>query len=932
MPFVSDHLIAEVQNLELQGFSPQRVTALGTPGDGAATQAPSNKGILRYLLNDDAGQPRDFVYYYSRDVDGTTPIWKRASAPWKDANGDFADFPVTQDHFVMGSVNGKMGHRAKTAIPLSGFGVPEAGIAMGGQRITGLPLTPGADLSEAASVNYVQTMALGLQQKTPVKLGSTQALPGTWTYNAGAGTLTRTTNGALASTDVDTGATGGSAYVLATNDRILLKDEATQHLNGIWVVTNLGSGGSATVLTRATDSDTDAELRAAMVFIEAGSLAGQSWNMNAAVGSYGINPGSGAITWVLVSDATQYTGGPGITVAGTTISFHDGTWAAGTLFVGAAGNTLTELLLSDTVAGTTSGRILQQDGSAVKWSKFTFPHGASGDVNRLLYFSSTTAVSTVTNANNGVLITNGSGVPSVSGAPGTSRLLGTGSGSSSVVWLSSLPFTVALGQGGTNADLSAAGGTGSVAYKSGSAIALGSTPGASGDFAYWDGSKVAYYDLFDVANTWTGQNTWQANMFHQPASPGTNGTFSDSPRVSLAGAGRNGSAVVTWNRWDFYVDVTDSAGAGSLRLLNDVAQSPNPTAIRAEWYTSGAYGIGGDDLIFRNQSGTDGTLRWQPSAATVATIPNTAGVNFTLAGLEIAQTWSGQQDHLGSGTALAWAARVTGDHASAQRWYVQHDGKHAWGAGGGSASPADVTLHRSGASTLTLTGNLVVTGNFNGGTWAGGVIGTTYGGTGANLSASAYGVVYRTNGSPAVFAVTAAGTANYPLISNGASSAPGWASYALPGALPAGTAGGVAGAQRIPKSTNQTTLGWLDPVADRVLLCSSTGVVDWTGVWNPSRTTGDGTSGGVARKFSSRKAGDGTTEITVTHNLGTYDVIVGVRRSDAANDVDTKRSTTTGIPYRQVFTGVEVISKDAVKLVFANTQTASDYYVITVVA
>ena len=44
------------------------------------------------------------------------------------------------------------------------------------------------------------------------------------------------------------------------NDRILVKDQTTRTQNGIYVVTNVGDGSTAWVLTRATPEDQPSEL------------------------------------------------------------------------------------------------------------------------------------------------------------------------------------------------------------------------------------------------------------------------------------------------------------------------------------------------------------------------------------------------------------------------------------------------------------------------------------------------------------------------------------------------------------------------------------------------------------------------------------------------------------------------------------------------
>ena len=88
-----------------------------------------------------------------------------------------------------------------------------------------------------------------------VRMATTAALTGTWVYNNGASgvgaTLTRAAAGALAAID---------GVTPVANDLLLVKDQSTQANNGVYVITTLGDGGTATVLTRTTNSDATAEL------------------------------------------------------------------------------------------------------------------------------------------------------------------------------------------------------------------------------------------------------------------------------------------------------------------------------------------------------------------------------------------------------------------------------------------------------------------------------------------------------------------------------------------------------------------------------------------------------------------------------------------------------------------------------------------------
>lgn len=142
-------------------------------------------------------------------------------------------------------------------------GVGGVAINAGGQLISNV-ITPVA-ASDAATKGYVDAVAIGLDVKQSVRLGTDAALAAYTPAGSGVGkTLTANANGALT---VD-----GVAAVV--NNRILVMSEAgvgkVDH--GIYTVTVVGSGGAPWVLTRATDFDTDVEVTAgAFTFVTEGT-------------------------------------------------------------------------------------------------------------------------------------------------------------------------------------------------------------------------------------------------------------------------------------------------------------------------------------------------------------------------------------------------------------------------------------------------------------------------------------------------------------------------------------------------------------------------------------------------------------------------------------------------------------------------------------
>lgn len=100
-----------------------------------------------------------------------------------------------------------------------------------------------------ANKEYVDAAAEGLNFHESVDHASTTALP-SCTYNNGSGgvgaTLTATANGALSL----------DGFAVSTSDRVLIKNQANQAHNGVYVVTQTGSASTPFILTRASDFNT----------------------------------------------------------------------------------------------------------------------------------------------------------------------------------------------------------------------------------------------------------------------------------------------------------------------------------------------------------------------------------------------------------------------------------------------------------------------------------------------------------------------------------------------------------------------------------------------------------------------------------------------------------------------------------------------------
>jgi hypothetical protein len=155
---------------------------------------------------------------------------------------------------------------AHAGIPQNAFAAPTADVPWGGFKITNLG-TPVAS-TDASNKAYVDNLVAGLSWKEAVRVATT-------------------TTGTIATAFANGQTVDG--VVLATNDRILLKNQGTGSENGIYTVN--GSGAP----TRATDADAVGELEGATVFVMEGTAnADTSW-VNTTNGV--ITPGTTATVW-----------------------------------------------------------------------------------------------------------------------------------------------------------------------------------------------------------------------------------------------------------------------------------------------------------------------------------------------------------------------------------------------------------------------------------------------------------------------------------------------------------------------------------------------------------------------------------------------------------------------------------------------------------
>ena len=168
----------------------------------------------------------------------------------------------------------------------------------------------GFQTQSLANKAYVDQVAQGLDTKPSCRLATTADLSATYnngTLGVGA-TLTASSNGALSIDSVTP----------SVADRILVKDQTDASENGIYVVTTIGDGSTAFVLTRATPEDQPSELTGgSFVFVEEGTIGSNNGYTFTHTGAPTF--GTTDLDVAQFSGAGQITAGAALSKAGNTI-------------------------------------------------------------------------------------------------------------------------------------------------------------------------------------------------------------------------------------------------------------------------------------------------------------------------------------------------------------------------------------------------------------------------------------------------------------------------------------------------------------------------------------------------------------------------------------------------------------------------------------
>jgi hypothetical protein len=215
---------------------------------------------------------------------------------------------------------------AVTTLDIGTLGTSTANITTANITAGTVSTTP-ASANDLVNKTYVDALiASGIHFHQPVRVESPINLNATYNNGTAGVGATLTNAGAQAALVID-------GVTVSVADRVLVYQQTTQTQNGIYVVTNVGSGSTNWILTRSSDADTYVINNAAglsegsTVFVQQGATgAGETYTCNT---TGVITFGTTNITFAQISSAQIYSAGTGLTLSGTQFSITN-TGTAGT--------------------------------------------------------------------------------------------------------------------------------------------------------------------------------------------------------------------------------------------------------------------------------------------------------------------------------------------------------------------------------------------------------------------------------------------------------------------------------------------------------------------------------------------------------------------------------------------------------------------------
>jgi hypothetical protein len=435
-------------------------------------------------------------------------------------SGTYPNFTITSNDSTVGTVTSVAASGGTTGLTFSGSPITSSGtltlggtlaVANGGTGasvagtartnlgaaasgantdITSIALTTGT--ISASPVNgtdivnklYADSIASGINFHQSVRLATVTALPAN-TYNNGTSgvgaTLTANANGALS---VD-----GVAVV--AGNRILVKNEAAGANNGVYTVTQVGSGAAPYILTRATDFDSAGtgvdQIDAGDFFlVTAGSTqANTSWVQQTPLP---ITVGTTAIVFSQFAAPVLYSAGTGLTLAGTVFSITNTGVSASTY--GSASSVPVLAINAQGQVTSASASSIAINASQITSGTVTVGQGGTGattlGANGVLLGNGTSAISATAVGTTGQVLVGNTGA-----APTWATLTGIGVTSFSAGTTGLTPSSATTGAITLAGTLNVAnGGTGATSLASGYLVKGNGTSAASASVVYDNGTNV----------------------------------------------------------------------------------------------------------------------------------------------------------------------------------------------------------------------------------------------------------------------------------------------------------------------------------------------------------------------------------------------------------------------------------------------------------
>jgi len=357
---------------------------------------------------------------------------------------------------------------AAAGLAAAAMGVAVDAVKRNGDTMTGLLILSGDAVDPNGAVTLSQmssAIASGSAFKASCYAASTTSFTATYANGAAGVGATLTNTGTLAAFSID----GVNPPI---NSRVLIKDQASAAHNGCYTLTTVGSGAVAWVLTRSSDYNQASEVAPGDVFpiINGDINESTSWLQIDTMATMGTSPisfiqfsyNANSFLQVLnnlsdLNDAPTARVNLGLTnVSIQSVTDHS-------VLIGGASDSITSIAVP-----ATANQVLLSGASADPvWSTATYP--AATTVSQILYSLADNVIAGLATGNDGVLITSGAGVPSISSTiPSAAQLNITSVGTVTTgTWNASV---ISLTYGGTNAALIAS--DGGIVYSTATAMAI----------------------------------------------------------------------------------------------------------------------------------------------------------------------------------------------------------------------------------------------------------------------------------------------------------------------------------------------------------------------------------------------------------------------------------------------------------------------------